>query len=213
MFDSLYRYLIKYKQVSLPGMGTLSVQIRPARSEFVDRSFFPSQYSFVFEPGKEISSRELFSWLAHVFITTEREAVIRLNDFFFGIKKELEAGNEITWNGVGKFQKTATGEIRFEAAEKELSFQRAVIAEKVIHENMGHTMRVGEMEKTSIEMSEMLSGTAAVEVKRSYWWIWPLAIIVVIVMFLGWYFSEHGINPGSSGNNKKISPAEAPAAF
>jgi len=213
MFDSLYRYLINHKQVSLPGMGTLSVQVQPARSEFVNRSFFPARYSFVFEPGKEISSRELFSWLAHVLISTEREAVIRFNDFVFAIKKELEAGKKITWHGVGSFQKAATGEIGFDPAEKELVFQRPVVVEKVIREKAGHTMRVGEMEKTSIEMTEMLSGPAAVEVKPSYWWVWPLAIIIVTAMFLGWYFSEHGISTAATGSNKKITPAESSSGY
>ena len=208
MFDSLYRYLIKYKQLSLPGIGTLALQVQPARSEFVDRTFLPPHYSFVFETGKETTSRKLFSWLAQVFNTTERAAVIRFNDFLFGIKKEMDSGKEINWPRVGKFQKTVTGEIGFEADEKELIFQQPVIAEKVIRENHAHTMLVGEMEKTSFQMTEFLSTPAPVEVKRSYWWVWPLAIIILALMFMGWYFSEHGINADSTGNNKKIVPAE-----
>ncbi|HEY1870496.1 MAG TPA: hypothetical protein VGG71_05520 [Chitinophagaceae bacterium] len=45
-----------------------------------------------------------------------------------------------------------------------------------------------------------------------YWWIWPAAIILLAIIFLGWHFSEK--NPGgATGNNYKISPAEAPVGY
>jgi len=211
MFDILYRYLIRNRQISLSGIGTLSVQVRPSISEFVDRTFLPPVYSFVFEPGKETSSRKLFSWLAAAFNITERQAVIRFNDFLFDLKRELEAGNEITWQGVGSLRKGLTGEISLDAVKKDLIFQQPVIAAKVMRENAEHIVLVGEREKTSTEMTEILLAPSPIEEKRSYWWVWPLAIIIISFIFLGWYFSEHGMS--STGNNQKFSPAKAPSGY
>jgi hypothetical protein len=220
MYESLYRFLIKYKKIDLPGIGTIALQTQPAQSEFVSRSFLAPAYLFTLEKarltasadtneknpvgqGKETQSK-LFSWIAANNNINEREAVGQFNDFVFDLKKELESGKKITWSGVGIFQKEMSGEIKFEGKKKELQFLEEVVAKKVIRENAEHTMLVGEVEKTSTQMTEMLSGDMVIKEKRSYWWVWPLAVIIVILIFLGWYFSEHGTS-SSTGNNHKIS--------
>jgi nucleoid DNA-binding protein len=226
MYESLYRFLVKHKKIYLPGIGTIGLRIQPAESDFVNRSFSPPAYFFALEKarlsvgteindqqGREAPQRTLFSWLAANFNITEREAVIRFTDFVFDLKKQLDTGEEITWNGVGTFQKEFGEEIRFKGAKKELPFLEEIIAEKVIRENAEHTMLVGEVEKTSTQMTEMLLNPVVADEKRNYWWVWPLAVILMILIFLGWYFSEHGISGASTGNNRKISPAEAPFGY
>lgn len=202
MFDPLYRYILKHRQVSLTGIGTVTLYSEPARSDFVNRSFIPAKFSFVFEQ-KETASIKLFSWLAAALEITEREAVIKFNDFVFDLKKQIESGTEVIWQGVGKLKKGLAGEIKFNAEIHELSFPQPVIAEKVIRENAAHTVRVGEEEKTSTEMTDILSHTSK---KKIAWWIIPLAIIIILIMFLGWYFSEHGMSVSSTGNNHTILP-------
>jgi hypothetical protein len=213
MFESLYLFLIRQKQLCLPGIGTLSLQTSPAVAEFVDRSFLAPQFSFVFEE-KEFSTKKIFSWLAASFGITEREAVIKFNDFLFDLKREVETGNRVTWNGVGSFSRTAGG-IVFHPEKKNARFQHPVVAEKVIRENAEHTMLVGEREKTSTQMTQMLSGKApiAVEEKRSHWWLWPLVLIIISFIFLGWYFSAHGVNVSSTGNSTHLKVDEAPPGF
>lgn len=213
MHESLYRFLIKYKEIALPGIGTITLRVQPAESEFVNRSFLPPKYSFVFEKGKENSSKKLFSWLSASCHITEREAVIRFNNFVFDWRKGLEAGKKITWTGVGSLRKNLSGEIQFDTASREFAFQEEVIAQKVLRENAEHTMLVGEREKTSTEMTEFLLHPPIIEKKANHWWVWPLAIILMTIMFLGWYFSEKGISGTSTGNNHRISPEEAPASY
>jgi hypothetical protein len=61
--------------------------------------------------------------------------------------------------------------------------------------------RVGEEEKSSVEMTEMLAANAR---KKLQWWLVPLAIIIIIFIFLGWYFSENGLSPASTGNKQEF---------
>ncbi len=49
------------------------------------------------------------------------------------------------------------GEIRFDASLKDVKAGTPVPAIKVIRENAEHSIRVGEQEKTSTEMIEMLA--------------------------------------------------------
>jgi hypothetical protein len=213
MYESLYKFLIRHKKIDLPGIGIIALQIQSAESAFVNRSFSPPGYFFAFEKGKKPPSKKLFSWLALNFNISEREAVIRFNDFVFDLKNHLEAGSKIIWNGVGVLQKAGNGEIRFEGVKKELPFLEELNAKKVIRENAEHTMLVGETEKTSKQMTEILLNPPVVEKKQTHWWVWPLAVITAIFIFLGWYFSVHGLTNTSTGNHHKTSPAEAPAGY
>jgi hypothetical protein len=94
MQELLYRFLIRNKQISFPGIGTIQVQVQPAAADVANRSFVPRHYSFVFEQGRETASKKMFSWLAAAGGITDREAVIRFNDFIFDMKKQLDAGKE-----------------------------------------------------------------------------------------------------------------------
>ena len=204
MYEALYSFLIRYKKIDLPGIGAIALQMQSSRSEFVNRSFLPPAYFFTLEKAKETPSRKLFSWLAANFSLTEREAVVKFNDFLFDFQKQLETGQQIAWDGVGVFKKESTGKIEFTSFKNDLPFLEEVIAEKVIRENAEHTVLVGEYEKTSTQMTEILSGDI-IEKQKLYWWVWPLAAIIILIIFLGWYFSEHGIGSSAMGNNQKIS--------
>lgn len=228
MYDRLYKFLLRYKTLHLPGIGRIILQTEPAESRFVDQRYLPPNYSITFEPDRflenegdterapgsqqqrALPSATVFSWLAANDDITEKEAVIRFDDFVFGLKAQLNAGKKITWNGIGVLQKDATGNIAFHTYKTEAPWLEPTIAKKVIRNNAEHTILVGEAEKTSLQMTEMLSGPGQVKEKHGYWWVWPLAVIIAIFIFLGWYFSEHGISGNATGNHHKTSPAEAP---
>ena len=211
MYECLYRFLIRYKKLDLPGIGTIALHLQSSRSEFADRHFSPPGYFFTLEKQDEVPRGKLFSWLASHFNITDSEAVIRFNEFIFDLTRKLKEGREIHWQKVGSFQKELTGEIKFTSAKEELPWLENVPGQKVIRENVEHRMLVGEVEKTSTEMNELLNSSAG---ERKYqWWVWPVGIVVAIFIFLGWYFSEHGMTSTSTGNHSKISPANAPTGY
>jgi hypothetical protein len=210
MYEALYRYLIKYKKLDLAGIGALELQLQPAEAEIVDHSFLPPKYYFEFERSEEVPPERLFSWLASNLNITEQEAVIRYNEFLFDLNRQLKEGKQIHWLGIGSLQKEFSGEIKFIAQQKQFPWNREVVARKVTRENAEHTMLVGEKEKTSTEMMELLYLKGAR--KATHWWVWPLAIILAVLIFLGWYFSENA-SQSASGNKHKLHPNEAPSGY
>jgi hypothetical protein len=210
MYEALYRYLIKFRKIDLPGIGGVALRMQPAQTEFADHHFLPPQYFFSFEKMEDVPPEKLFSWLAVHFNITEQEAVIRFTDFIFEMNRQLKEGRAIHWHRVGTLQKEFSGEIKFES-ENDLPWLEGVVAEKVIRENAEHTILVGESEKTSTQMTELLHPDASV--KRTHWWIWPLAVILAIIIVLGLYFSQHGISGKSVGNNHVLSPAHPPSGY
>jgi hypothetical protein len=212
MYECLYRFLIKYKKLDLPGIGAIALRLQPSISEFTDRHFSPPGYFFTLEKEDEIPRGKLFSWLASHFSVTDSEAVIQFNEFIFDLTRKLKEGKEIHWQKVGSFQKELTGEIKFTSVKEELHWLENVPGQKIIRNNVEHRMLVGEVEKTSTEMNKLLNSIVNEE-KKYHWWVWPGAIVVAIFLFLGWYFSEYGITTVSTGNHLKISPPNAPAGY
>ena len=210
MYEELYQYFIRHKHLQLPGIGAFHLERQPAVSDFPNRIIHPPSFSIAWEPSDANPSKHLFSWLAAVFQISERDAVIRFNDFVFGLKQMIRNGDRIDWDGMGILSSGLGGEIRFEPASKSEITGGPVKAEKVIREKAEHTVRVGEDERTSAQMLEYFNQPVT---KRRYWWAWPLIVAVVVIMFLGWYFSQKGLQHSSSGNNQKLVPREAPPAY
>ncbi|MEK7224711.1 MAG: hypothetical protein AAB221_03400 [Bacteroidota bacterium] len=203
MYAELYQYFILHKRLSLPGIGTFLLHRKPAETDFPNRQVKPPLYTAVFSDETGIASKNFFHWLGHALGVSDRNAVIRFNDFAFDMKKQIADGTVINWNGLGVLNKGLAGEIKFTAAS--FISEKPVAAEKVIREKAEHFVRVGEDEKTSVEMTAMLNKPA---VARSYWWVSALILGVLSIAFIGWYISQHGMEPSSFTNSTKLVPME-----
>ena len=72
------------------------------------------------------------------------------------------------------------GEIKFKP-EKEMILEKPVTAEKIIRLNAEHMVRVGEDNKTSAEMVELLNQT---QEKKSFWWAYALSLALLCIIFI-----------------------------
>lgn len=204
MYRELYQYLILNKQLNLPGIGTFLVEKKPADFDIADKMVRSPAFTISLLSGNTIPSKNFFSWLGSRLAVNEREAVIRFNDFLFDLKKQLSSGGKLEWSGIGTLSKGLGGDIHFETAVKDHSPGTDVPAVKVLRQNAEHTVRVGEDQKSSYEMKERLHHTSTG--KRS--WLWPAAIVIAIlsIIFIGYYFSTHGLTTSAAGNQKKLVP-------
>jgi hypothetical protein len=85
-----------------------------------------------------------------------------------------------------------------------------VTAEKVIREKSEHSVRVGEDERTSAEMREFFNQP---EEKKNYWWAAALTVGILLTIFIGWYFSEHGMKASSTANGQKLTPVTSGSTY
>jgi len=157
-----------------------------------------------------VAGRDFFSWLAHALDITDREASFRFNDFAFEMKKQVSEGMDINWNAVGSIKKGQGADVKFTPFASAVILEKSIIAEKVIREKPEHMVRVGEDQKTSVEMTEMLSHK---EKKKEFWWAFALAVALLATMFIGWYFSQHGVDISATANGKKLVPKESGATY
>ena len=204
MNETLYQYFIQHKQLNVPGIGTFLLERTAAATDFPNKQLQPAAYSIALHHTTATPSKNFFAWLSAALHISDREAVVKFNDFAFDLKKKISEGNKVEWNGIGLLSAGLAGETRFEPALRNTSFQTAVHAEKITRENASHTVRVGEDEKTSEEMTELLSHS---EREKNNWWITAMIIALLSFLFIGWYLSEHGVNPAATGSGKKVPSA------
>ena len=203
MYGELYQYLILHKQLNIPGIGTFLLERKPADIDFVNKMANPPAYTIALHHGNTTPSKNVFNWLSSTLNISERDALTRFNDFALDIKDKILAGDKLQWNGVGTLSKGMAGEIRFEATLKDLKAGIPVPAIKVLRENAAHAVRVGEQEKTSTEMVEML---APADKKKIQWWGIALITGLLAFIFIALYFSSKGLNTSSTGNQQKLVP-------
>lgn len=208
MYGELYQYLILHKQLNIPGIGTFLMERKPADIDFVNKIVNPPAYTIALHHGIATPSKNVFSWLASTLDISERDALTRFNDFATNIKDKVSAGDKLQWNGIGTLSKGMAGEIRFEASLKDMKAGVPVPAVKVIREHAEHSIRVGEQEKTSSEMIEMLAPS---EVRKTNWWAIALIAGLLAFIFIAIYFSSKGLNTSSAANQQRLTPEkEAP---
>ncbi|HMK27682.1 MAG TPA: hypothetical protein VK483_16740 [Chitinophagaceae bacterium] len=209
MYEELYRYFIQHKKLAVPGVGTFLLERRPAVNDFVNKQINPPIYSVTLQATVDPPSIHFFKWLAGALHISDHDAIIRFNDFVFDFKKQVNDGSTIEWNVMGAISKGVAGEIKFDPAIRP-ALEKPVVAEKVIREKSEHMVRVGEDQKTSAEMTEMLNLPV---IKRSKWWITALVAGLLALLFISWYFSEYGVDASSTTNNMKLVPVEATAPY
>lgn len=203
MYGELYQYLILHKQLNIPGVGTFLVERKPADIDFINKIVNPPAYTIALHHGITTPSTNVFSWLASTLNISEPDALTQFNDFVLDIKNKVIAGEKLQWNGVGTLSKGMAGEIRFEASLKDMKAGTPVPAIKVIREDAQHSVRVGEDEKTSSEMIEIL---APGEQKKTNWWGIALIAGLLAFIFIALYFSSKGLNTSSAANQQKLVP-------
>jgi nucleoid DNA-binding protein len=205
MYRELYQYFIQHKNLEVPGIGTFLLQKRSAAVNFPDKQIDPPVYEIEFKSGDHSPANNFFTWLSQAMNISNREAVVKFNDFVFDLKKRILNGDAIEWKGMGSLSKGLLNDIKFIPVKKDIIIESPVGAQKIIREKPEHTVRVGEQQKTAAEMTEMLAKDTD---RRDLWWAYALIIGLLCFVFIGWYLSEHGLDVSSTANQQKLVPKQ-----
>lgn len=206
MYGYLYEYLVLNKQLALPGLGTLLLERKPAFTEFAHKQITPASYTISLQQENAVPSKKLFNWLSDKLKIPYHEAIVKINGFAYDLKKQALSGNKVVWEEVGTFSKGISGEIKFEPVLQDHSFDKPVSAVRVIREKAVHTVKVGEDEKTSEEMAELLNPG---DNRAKRWWLPALVVGIMLLIIVAIYFLQKGFNGSAAGNQQKLSPERA----
>jgi hypothetical protein len=210
MLGLFYQYLIHHQRIVLPGLGVVLVQRKPAISDFADHVFIPPSYTFQLEQSHANPSPDFFKWVSVKLNIAEEEAAMQVNEYVAELKKEINAGKEINWDGVGIIRRGLDSGIELAAVDKELIFEKKVFGEKVIHQDSSHTILVGDEERISTDMTDILG------LPRPTRFTWVHAALItglLALIFIIIYMTSNGWIPGSASNKNKITPKEPAGSY
>lgn len=220
MFHILHQYLIQNKSLSLPGLGTISLQYIPAISNFTDHVIEPPMQKIIFDDLNDAPDKTLFQYVASKLQVEEWEAIKKVNDFSFELKNRLKQEGEIAWDRVGILQADVGGNISLEAKTITYDFMEPALAKRIIRSNTNHPILIGDTEISgrfiSQEEESLIDDSfsnQALKSKMNKWWIWSCIIGGIVVALLFLHFYKSGFTVNQFYNLQKSDVKEAPPTY
>jgi len=185
MNQYLVKYFALYKKLILPGIGSFNSSTQPAQLEFVEKTLHAPVHTIIFHEDVQANDENFVSFLIKETGLGQSEASGKFNYFITQLKEKLQSGIALQLPGLGIL--TNNGDAYSFTAENQQQFFPGVTAERVIRQNAQHSIRVGEDQKTSAEMHELLHQEAT----QDRWWIAAIVLGVIgIAAILYHYLSK-----------------------
>lgn len=197
MLQLLHQYLIQHRSVSLPGLGTIQLQHIPAIINFTDHLIEPPSLKALLDDMQDTPGKGLFQYMSEKLGIEEWEAIKKLNDFSFDLKKDLKQGKELVWEDVGTLKFDPEGVLQLEAVPVSNHYMHPLTAQRIIRTDANHTILRGDT-----EVSESFFNETHVEPEqretsgKQLIWVLVLVAIGLTLLFLSLYdtgFSMYGI--------------------
>lgn len=190
MYAVLNKFLTLFHHLTLPGIGNLRVEQKPAQIDIANRSVYKPAPKIIFSNEELPADRQFFHFLSQELHIDEVQAIRRFTDFATQLQADIKANGVINLKGLGTLKKQNGNTLAFEQSMIPEYFP-VLTAERIVRKNATHTVMVGETEKTSDEMHAVLEEEAVVNEDR--WWIPAIILAVIGIAALIYYYNVlHG---------------------
>ena len=181
MHQYIHKYFALNKTVTLPGIGSFTVDAQNAKLDFIEKISYPPKYSISYNPYDKTDDA-FYSFLSKE--TGASDIKERFNHFTQQLKEQLDNHHTVTLNGIGTLTKNGKG-YSFVADNSVQKYFPPVAAERVIRQTAEHTVRVGEEHRTSTEMHEHLKRKV---IKEDNWLVTALVLGIIGVAAIALYY-------------------------
>lgn len=182
----------------------LCVKRVPAQFDLPAKQILAPQQHLEFVSGAAttIEVESFIKWLSAALRIEQKQAKQHYEDFIINWNAQLQKGEAVNWKGIGAWLKEVGGNLSF-VADKEITNSGVPVpAEKIIRVNNDHTVRVGEDQRSAVEMTALLRTK-----KKSLFsydlWIGSIALVSLLI-FWGWYLWSYPLKPSTLGNPRKV---------
>jgi len=183
----LTKYLVQYKRVSIPYIGSFELVQESPRLRITDHMITAPVFTTRYV-NNDVVPEHQFHFIAACESAEKERLQKDLDVFGKNLKRSIET-SPFRWNGFGTLRNTPTGVI-FDPQLHEFDSLKFVPARKVMRENAQHSMLVGDQHMSSDQATNALkkSGTG---IRRPEYIIlacvvFALAVIAIfVILFLG----------------------------
>ncbi len=131
----LYKYLVLYKNLNVPGIGNFAVQQTAPQLQFTDKKIEPPQTSVSFAPVVYPTNNHFYTFLSREWKVEKVIAIRKYKDEVEDLIEQLKQKKVCELRGIGKLHKTDDDSIAFTAAEYPFCFYPALTAERVVRKD------------------------------------------------------------------------------
>lgn len=171
----LSKYLLQYKRVCIPHVGTFELVQASPKLNVAEKILTPPSFQTRYL-NLEVIPQHQFDFLSGV---SKEELML----FGEKLKTKIQQSG-FYWNGFGRLS-FVSSEIKFESQPLNVDALQNIAAEKVLRENVQHNMLVGDKEMTSQQVTDALTKTVSKKpVSIIIGWVILIVAIIAIVILL-----------------------------
>jgi hypothetical protein len=198
VFLQLTKFLLLYRQVSIPDIGAFKLVQTPATYNVTESLMNAPGIITELHTDGAVQDHQI-SFLATSLQCDEVTASHQLDEFSQKLKSYLLKG-PFHWKGLGTLEYSENG-ILFHPAQYGIQILAPVPAERVIRDRS----QKGIIDDSRDELSDTQEVVAeAPPRRRKTAVIIGLILILLSIAFIAFHFYKNGLKPSSSGNQKKI---------
>ncbi|MBB1282887.1 hypothetical protein HRH25_00755 [Flavisolibacter sp. BT320] len=195
VFKQLTNYLLQYRQVSIPSVGTIRLVQQPAQLDVADKIITPPSYTTAFSSDETVSEHQL-AFLSAALQEEKSNVMERLSLIGERLREKID-GNGFDWKGIGWIG--SSGESGVIAP----GMLQPVRAERVLRQNAEHNVLVGDQELTSRHLWERKeAGEMMPEKKRSVFMIVGWIMLALAILFIVFMLYQGKFRIGATGSRQ-----------
>lgn len=196
MLQQLTDYLLHFRRVSIPELGTIELVQQPATLDIANKVIYPPYYKAVFSEKQDGAVHQT------QYLQAALGAEIPLQEHLRRVGAEMKRKMQqqpFTWQGVGTFE-YAAGKISFRPQDASNLLQ-PVPAHKVLREHVQHSVLVGDQVVLSDgTMEQHAAAKRARDLTIIIGWI----VALLAIAFIIYYLYERGFIPEASGLDQGV---------
>lgn len=197
-------YLHEFKHCPLPAIGSL--QLHPGEAQFVPgEKRIIAPIPFISLEDNEVPVDGLQQFIADKQNIAIGEAEVLLHNYCKQLQN-LQAYEELKLENIGSFYMDENGKLHFKSSSLPAAYFPDVVAERVIHPDVAHSILVGDTHTNSTAMTEQLLQEEPVA--KSRWWIAATVLAVAAIAIILVYYSSHGTGQTGTATKLETSPAQ-----
>lgn len=197
----LYRYFAQTGEVSIPSIGHLVLTKSNSVNEFTLKELKPGSTFLNFNNSDQHLNERQFQYL----IKRTGNSKDQINDALILLGEELHQRlhleKKLEWMGVGSFFVDENGSIQFQTKTNYVDLHKPIHYQHVIRENAIFEMRVGEEQKSTVDMENFFEEQRST-VGKTKWMQGALILIGIVAIALFARYSKGSFSPLDGRFNK-----------
>ncbi|MFM1794679.1 MAG: hypothetical protein RL642_1064 [Bacteroidota bacterium] len=189
----LYRYFSQSGEVAIPSLGQLSLTASATINDFASKELRPVASMVAFQNGDLPINDKQFDYL----VKKSGSPKAQVNDALVLLGEELherlQVEKKLEWMGVGSFVVDEHGAIQFQPKANYVDLYKPLHYKHVIREDAVYEMRVGEEQKSTVEMENFFEEQRN-SAGKSKWIKGALILVGILAIALVVRYSKGSFN-------------------